>query len=184
MHQKCTGCGVTAPAFRCRDCVMGPLFCQSCLLVHHTLCLLHIAEVHIFHLLWFIYCVNYADSVSQCWNGTFFEKIMLKNLGLCIQLGNHINHNCPTQEPGHKEFIIIVIDTNGIHEVAIDFCQCNATKHNIQLLRLGWWPATPLNPKMCATMNCLNSFNFSIFKASWCHTVTTNHSIPFWTTQN
>ena len=83
---------------------------------------------------------------------------MLKNLGLCIQLGNHINCNCPTLEPSHKEFIII--NTNGIHEVAINFCQCNATKHNIQLLMLGWWLVMPLNPKTCATTNCLKQFQF------------------------
>ena len=98
------------------------------------------------------------SSMFQYWNGTFFKKTTLKNLGLHIQLGSHLNHNCLTRELGNKDFIII--HTNGVHEVAVGFCQCDATKHNIQLLRLGWWPAILYNPKTCVTLNCLKLFKF------------------------
>lgn len=154
MHRKCSGCGVAAPAFRCKNCVMGPLFCQTCLVMRHALNPLHIVEVCSFYFL-LVSSIKYAVSALEWY---FFEKTTLKNIGLHAQLGNHINHNCPTWEPSHREFVII--HTNSIHEVTVNFCWHDTSKHNIQLLRLGWWPTMPLNPKTCATLDCLKQFQF------------------------
>ena len=52
-----------------------------------------------------------------------------------------------------------MIDTNGIHSVAVDFCRCVQVEHRSQLLRIGWWPATPLEPQTCATMAVLRHFH-------------------------
>ena len=91
------------------------------------------------------------------WNGLYFQRSSLKTLGLRVQLGHPPGRFCPTKQPGHKDFA--VIDTNGIHSVAVDFCRCVQVEHRSQLLRIGWWPATPLEPQTCATMAVLRHFH-------------------------
>src|SRR5882762_2725004 len=91
------------------------------------------------------------------WNGLFFQRSSLKDLGLRVQLGHAPGRFCPTKEPGHKNFA--VIDANGIHSVAVDFCRCASILHRAQLLRIGWWPATPLEPQTCASMSVLRHFH-------------------------
>lgn len=94
----------------------------------------------------------------------FFQKTTLRDLGLKIQLGHAPGVHCPTSERGHKDFV--VINSNGIHLVAINFCRCQDVPHHKQLLRIAWWPATPINPKTCATMECLRQFQLLNLKAN------------------
>lgn len=62
----------------------------------------------------------------------------------------------------HKDFV--VLHTNGIHVVNVDPCGCS-TQHEPpvslpkQLLRAGWYPATHLNPQMCATFELMQAFH-------------------------
>jgi hypothetical protein len=49
---------------------------------------------------------------------------------------------------------------NGIHLIDVSFCGCHgAPAHRNQLLEVGWWPSTPLEPQTAATMNVLRSFH-------------------------
>lgn len=98
------------------------------------------------------------------WNTAFFQKTTLRELGLRIQLGHAPGVRCPTSENGHKDFT--VIHTNGVHSVSIDFCRCRLVPHYKHLLRIAWWPATPLYPKTCATMECLRQFHLLNLKAN------------------
>ena len=91
------------------------------------------------------------------WNGSFFQRITLCDLGLRIQLGHTYGHSCLTRSPANSTFR--VIHSNGIHHVAIDQCQCHDLPLNKQLLRIGWWPATPLDPKSAATFEILRHFH-------------------------
>ncbi|KAI0682360.1 hypothetical protein BC835DRAFT_1424520, partial [Cytidiella melzeri] len=72
------------------------------------------------------------------WTGDFFKKTSLRKLGLVMHLGAH-----NTQLP-----------------VAVNFCGC---RHNLagyqQLLRASWYPATPLNPETCVTIELLELFH-------------------------
>jgi hypothetical protein len=95
--------------------------------------------------------------VLQMWNGLFFQRSSLRDLGLRVTLGHAPGRFCPTKEEGHKNFV--VIDRNGIHNVNVDFCRCSDVPHRNQLLRIGWWPATPLEPQTCATMSVLRHFH-------------------------
>lgn len=60
----------------------------------------------------------------------------------------------------------MVIHTNGIHMVDINYCRCHSVPRHKQLLRIGWWPATPTNPKTCTTMECLRQFHLLNLKAN------------------
>lgn len=94
----------------------------------------------------------------------FFQRTTLCDVGLHVQLGHAPGEHCSTSERGHKDFV--TIHTNGIHLVAIDFCRCHGLLHHKQLLRIAWWPGTPINPKMCATMECLRQFHLLNLKAN------------------
>lgn len=63
----------------------------------------------------------------------------------------------------YKEFV--VLHTNGIHHVSVDYCGCTPTvdipKVPIwtQLIRVGWYPATTIDPQTCATFDLMKSFH-------------------------
>jgi CxC2 like cysteine cluster associated with KDZ transposases len=90
------------------------------------------------------------------WNGKFFQRSTLRDLGLRVQLGHAFGHSCPTRLAANATFR--VIHSNGIHHVAVDQCRCNETLLYKQLLRIGWWPATPIDPRSAATFEVLRHF--------------------------
>ena len=51
----------------------------------------------------------------------------------------------------------VVIDSHGIHEVAVDFCHCEHGKdHTRQLLRMWWFPSTSVNLRSAVTFQLLS----------------------------
>jgi hypothetical protein len=91
------------------------------------------------------------------WNGLFFQRTSLHDLGLRVQLGHAYGQSCPTRLAANATFR--VIHSNGIHRVAVDQCRCHGVPFNKQLLRIGWWPATPLDPRTAATFEVLKHFH-------------------------
>ncbi|PPQ87021.1 hypothetical protein CVT26_005108, partial [Gymnopilus dilepis] len=101
---------------------------------------------------------TYLHRISK-WNGSYFERISLKALGLRIQLGHPPGEKCVHSETcADDDFCII--DVNGVHNVAIDFCGCGQSnqQHTVQLLRARLFPATVVSPKTAATFGCLEAF--------------------------
>ena len=97
--------------------------------------------------------------------GTFFTSISLKQINLRIQLGHSLGDPCvnPRRAPGDA---FVVIDVNGIHEVALDFCECHRMEdHPKQLLRARWFPATVSSPQTAATFNLLEYFQLLTFES-------------------
>ena len=84
-------------------------------------------------------------------------KVSLKTLGLRIQL-NHTSLLCTNPSPCHADFR--VLHTNGIHDVALDYCDCErAVPKHIQLLRRGLYPASQLDVKSSATFRLLEQLH-------------------------
>lgn len=153
---KCTGCTTGSPDYRCRDCIYGAVYCQSCILTIHERSPLHAIEVSLYSI------TRKADTKSyscQSWNGSHFERTSLQALGLRVQLGHAPHRKCSAKVAGHKHFA--VIHSNGIHRVSINYCHCRATAvdHWRQLLRIGWWPATPGEPQTCSTLEVLQHYH-------------------------
>ena len=102
----------------------------------------------------------------QHWvDDSYFERISLKQLGLRIQLGHKIQDKCrnSVQATGDD---FVVIDINGIHDVGLDFCNCETSKpHFIQLLRYGLYPASLDRPKTAATFTVLKHFQLLNFES-------------------
>lgn len=94
--------------------------------------------------------------MTKKWNGQWFEKITLKDLGLRVQLGHVEGERCLNPERVRNDDFVIV-DVDSIHNISLDFCGCgNITQHHIQqLLRARLFPATITNPKTAATFKSL-----------------------------
>lgn len=101
----------------------------------------------------------------QRWNGTYFERITLKTLGLRIQLGHQIGDTCCNPHRAFNDDFVI-IDTTGIHEVALDFCACGTMQTHVkQLLRARLFPATITDPKTAATFGVLEQYHLLSFES-------------------
>ncbi|KAG2145301.1 uncharacterized protein EDB93DRAFT_1241161 [Suillus bovinus] len=121
--------------YRCEDCYGPEILCKSCCLLKHARHPLHI-----------IYK----------WNGTYFERSSLADMGLRVQLG-HEGMPCLRSQRGHISFVMI--HTNAIHRVNIDFCGCHQqVSHRQQLLCCEWYPATPHFPQSACTRRVLEFF--------------------------
>lgn len=152
---ECQTCGQTGKLYRCRECSGGGMFCSECIVARHVSLPLHMVEVRVSCPRPFVSFVN--EQVSQEWTGQFFQRIRLSTLGLRIQLGHDFTSPCPHPTRATKEFL--VIHHNGIHQVSVDFCSCSGEVERWrQLLRFGWYPATPINPQTCATFDVLRLF--------------------------
>ncbi|KAL0958884.1 hypothetical protein HGRIS_014200 [Hohenbuehelia grisea] len=122
--------------FRCRECFGGILECKRCCLRHHSLLPIH---------------------RIQMWNGTHFEDVSLREMGLRIQLG-HMYDDCVNPAPAGKHFT--VLHTTGLHRVSVDYCNCErAVPRRVQLLRAGWFPATVHFPATCTTIELLRHYH-------------------------
>jgi hypothetical protein len=99
------------------------------------------------------------------WNGSFFQCITLKSLGVCIQLGHNSGDKCYNLVPSTgDDFIVIGLD--GIHEIALDFCGCaSAQVQYKQLLCVQWYPATISEPQTTATFMVLQNFHLLSFES-------------------
>jgi len=76
-----------------------------------------------------------------------------------VQLGHYPGNICPNP---HRAFNdeFVVIDSHGIHCVALDFCNCSTAKsHSQQLLRASWFPSTSDNPRTAATFRVLQQYH-------------------------
>ncbi|KIJ90576.1 hypothetical protein K443DRAFT_35778, partial [Laccaria amethystina LaAM-08-1] len=84
-QEDCSHCGKARGVIRCQDCSSGKLLkCPECAVTLHQYLPLHRVER---------------------WNGLFFDKDSLHNLGLRYQLG-HSGERCPFPLPGPQNFIV------------------------------------------------------------------------------
>ncbi|KAJ6527923.1 hypothetical protein B0H10DRAFT_1664402, partial [Mycena sp. CBHHK59/15] len=138
-EEVCRVCKAAKPTARCQDCFGDDLLCTPCLVDRHVENPLHRIDI---------------------WDGKLFVKASLKKIGLRVQLGHRVRERCPEPHAVHEEFI--VLHKNGIHDVAVDLCDCenaeNTGAPEIQMLRAGWFPATDDKPRTCATMDMLDDF--------------------------
>ncbi|KAF7968492.1 hypothetical protein HWV62_30451 [Athelia sp. TMB] len=53
-----------------------------------------------------------------------------------------------------------VLHTNGVHQLAVDFCNCSpSVEHRTQCMRQSWWPASTEKPRSAATFALLKQFH-------------------------
>lgn len=95
------------------------------------------------------------------WNGKHHGRVHLKDLGLVIQLGHPPGRRCPSPALAPAGFV--VIDTNGMHAVNLQFCECDKIHKNgtrlQQLMRYKLFPATLDRTTTCGTFRLLEQFH-------------------------
>ncbi|KAL6299003.1 hypothetical protein BKA93DRAFT_820101 [Sparassis latifolia] len=127
---RCRVCEEGLAMIHCEDCLDLGIYCRTCAVNLHQLIPFHRV---------------------QTWRGTHFERDSLIRLGLRIQLGRTIGERCclPVRATADN---FLILDTNGIHEVGLDSCDCEMAEiHTTQLLQARLFPATLTNPKTAAT---------------------------------
>jgi CxC2 like cysteine cluster associated with KDZ transposases len=94
----------------------------------------------------------------QQWNGSFFVRTTLRDLGLVVHLG-HQGLSCPFLGRILDNFT--VVHTNGIHTVKVRFCACprERSQPKFQLLRCSWLPASSQDPRTAFTFEVLNAYH-------------------------
>ncbi|KAJ3509357.1 hypothetical protein NLJ89_g5259 [Agrocybe chaxingu] len=99
----------------------------------------------------------------QKWGGKYFEKTSLKALGFRLQLGHPADGRCLLPERAHNDSFV-VIDADGIHEIALDYCGCAQSIPKVtQLLRARLFPSTNTYPQTAATFRVLETFQMLSF---------------------
>lgn len=80
-------------------------------------------------------------------------------MGLRVQLGHPPGEECLVRAKAINDDFV-VIDTDMVHEIALDYCACGHTSKDQveQLLERRLFPATLSNPKTAATFRCLEFF--------------------------
>ncbi|KAJ7780820.1 hypothetical protein DFH07DRAFT_950044 [Mycena maculata] len=145
--ETCPQCSMGSAVYRCMECLSGGgLVCKSCIVERHQRLPLH---------------------VVQHWNGGFFERKALKDLGLRIQLGHWHGRErrCAVPERVRNNGFVI-IDDHGVHDVGLDFCGCGrGGSHYVQLLRAGLLPATGTNPRTAPTFSVMRRFQLLSFES-------------------
>ncbi|KAE9386517.1 hypothetical protein BT96DRAFT_960568 [Gymnopus androsaceus JB14] len=106
------------------ECFSKDLVCEECCYKHH----------------W-----NRPLDIVERWNGSFFERIALRDIGIVVQIGHCPGKTCLSPST-YKDFIVIHI--NGLHRI-----------HRMQLLRRQWYPAMHLEPQTAAMFEVLNHFH-------------------------
>ncbi|KAI0708306.1 hypothetical protein C8Q76DRAFT_770330 [Earliella scabrosa] len=132
-------------------------------------------------------CVGRAESCGPCcanshrlnplhrieyWTGTHYEQSWLRTLGVRVALG-HSGADCPTQRRWERSssaasrsvktssspLMMVVVDVSGVHELPFVFCSCaDAESRDLQLLRMGYYPATARRPRTVFTFRVLDDF--------------------------
>jgi hypothetical protein len=92
--------------------------------------------------------------------------VTLKSIGLRVQLGHPAGETC--SNPGRAfDDDFVVLSNNSVQEVGLDYCNCMTAKSKmVQLLRVGWYPATTKDPKTAATFSLLERFHLLSFEST------------------
>ena len=94
------------------------------------------------------------------WSGTHFNCTSLFALGASLCLG-HSGDKCRHRLPGPGRGTVVV-HTNGIHQVCIEYCRCELpSKYSdtLQLAQSRLFPATMERPETAFTFDILNDFH-------------------------
>ncbi|TRM56348.1 hypothetical protein BD626DRAFT_620006 [Schizophyllum amplum] len=136
----CRTCKAPAPRYRCRsDCMGSWLYCQQCIVRNHQSSPLHWIE-------------EWLEA------GMYFRRTSLKALGLVVQLNHPPDGYCKLPRSANSDFT--VVHTNGVHNVAVNFCRCERTlEHWQQLMRSAWWPGTISNPQTFSQITALGNLS-------------------------
>ncbi|KAJ7093330.1 hypothetical protein B0H15DRAFT_776920 [Mycena belliarum] len=127
---------------RCKDCDGCEGYATACMVRDHLRNPLHRVE-------------------RWNWGEGCYDRTTLKDLGLSVHLCRELHPDLicphPRRAPG-KSFV--VMDSNGIHDVDLFYCDCGkGPSYPTQLLRMRWLPSTGKLPRTAATFRVLRRYH-------------------------
>ncbi|KAI0061020.1 hypothetical protein BV25DRAFT_1827265 [Artomyces pyxidatus] len=140
LGQPCALCGCADALTRCRECFYRRILCKDCAVKTH---------------------VDNPFHQMEYWEGTYFRRTSLRELGLVIRLG-HGGKPCPFAQPTAT---VTIVHTNGIHTCDVDYCGCMPPGEYVpvatplQLANAGLFPATFKQPRTATTFQASREFN-------------------------
>ncbi|KAI0360938.1 hypothetical protein OH77DRAFT_1393632 [Trametes cingulata] len=140
------GCPYPATT-RCRECRGKEPVCERCTVRAHRNLPFHWIDV---------------------WNGAFFERRDLHDLGFVCYLGHH-GDACPHIPTGRPPIAFVIVHDNGVHHCSLHYCHCPRAREELsQLVRADLFPATLERPETAFTCDVLERFHvdFDISKRS------------------
>ncbi|KAK7013626.1 hypothetical protein VNI00_019462 [Paramarasmius palmivorus] len=137
----CFSCQVSSTTlYRCKDCIAPHLYCKACIVSHHK--------------------ERPFDRIER-WNGNYFERTSLQDLGLVVQLGHDDGSPCVLRVMARKGFV--VVDVDSIQEVSIAYCGCRSEEAVgqkwQQLMRRELYPGSVEDPYTVFTFRVLALFH-------------------------
>jgi hypothetical protein len=82
-----------------------------------------------------------------------------------VQLGHPIREACSLPEQAFNDNFIL-IHSNGIHEIGLDYCGCSTAQTcTKQLLHVAWFQATTSDPQTAATFQVLEQYHLLLFES-------------------
>ncbi|KAH6888259.1 hypothetical protein BKA70DRAFT_1121889 [Coprinopsis sp. MPI-PUGE-AT-0042] len=134
-------CNENCAGYRCDTCFSGALLCVSCVVEAHR----HLPLHHV-----------------QKWSSGCMQTVLLKDLGVRLQLG-HGSDPCPHPRRSAEDHFVIV-HSSGITSLCLDYCGCaTGPSQVVQLLRHRLFPATDGDPQTAATFEVLENFQMLSF---------------------
>jgi hypothetical protein len=82
----------------------------------------------------------------------------LRSEGYAIPFG-HNGLPRPKYGPSGTDVLFHIVDTNGIHNTRVRFCECTLDNRSTQLLKAGFFPATLTQTRMAFSFNLLKWFH-------------------------
>ncbi|KDR78511.1 hypothetical protein GALMADRAFT_209005 [Galerina marginata CBS 339.88] len=143
--KKCE-CGRLPRTTRCADCFQSPLTCNICFVNKH---------------------INNPMHWAEYWNGEFFERCDISELGYAITLGHH-GDICPCVDYNDGSHIssFVMVDVNGVHSTRLAFCKCAQAGDAVeQLLSARIFPASVIRPATGFTFNLLETFQMDCLQS-------------------
>ncbi|KAL0572904.1 hypothetical protein V5O48_009073, partial [Marasmius crinis-equi] len=136
------------PQYRCNECFLQDLVCGRCCVRRH----------------W-----NTPFHKPEGWTGSRFEKSSLADLGLVVQL-QHTSGFCTHPKTCYRH--LLVLHTNGIHRINLQFCGCSkALPQHIQLLQRRLYPTNVRKGRISTVVS------FEYLESLQIHTLTTKGSV-------
>ncbi|KAH6885673.1 hypothetical protein BKA70DRAFT_1123726 [Coprinopsis sp. MPI-PUGE-AT-0042] len=168
----CTKCGKGEAIWRCKSCFASPLFCATCCRTEHTMRPFHRIEMWTGTCfepswLWKVgLCLYSGHGGSPCPNlpptssPTLSAREYQEHAKSSKANLNDLTFGSSPSQGSHASIReLVVVHTNGVHEILLHTCQCEDRKSDdLQVLEMGLYPSTFTSISTVFTFDALDDY--------------------------
>jgi hypothetical protein len=183
-NPACLSCSMAEGTWKCTTCFGNPIYCQKCCADVHQRQPFHRVERWMgtyFAPAWLIEIgvkLHLGHGGLKCHSTGHSERVNTVNSIENIETDDDTDTeadaetdaeftnltfqafpNIPNVTDNSCESVLVVVDSSGIHRLAVRWCQCSAAaRPDCQLLDIGLYPATSKKPRTAFTFQVLDEF--------------------------